>query len=323
MDCTLSSSRRWLAAASFASIAAVAAGLPRPGTAQDRFPSHPIEFVVPWGAGGGADQLARRLGKLIEPDLKVAVPVVNVPGATGNTGMTKLLTAAPDGYTMAVLIGDTLATIAGGAGRWKLADVIPLGVMIRQPTGLYVKTDSKYKTFADLLADAKTNELKVAILGFGSADEILVNQIVAKGAKLRMVPFASPGERYSSILGGHADVLVEQAGDIRTFLDGKQMRPILFFADAPAPGFPNVPLAKDNGFPIVINQFRSIVVRAGTDPKNVAVLAAALERAARSPDFAKYLEDELAYPASFIPAQDARAFIEKELKLIESNAQKK
>jgi tripartite-type tricarboxylate transporter receptor subunit TctC len=296
--------------------------LPSPAGSQD-FPSRPVEIVVPWGAGGGADQLARRLSKLMEPDLKVAIPVVNVPGATGNTGMTKMLTSPPDGHTTAILIGDTLATIAGGGGRWKLADVIPLGIMIRQPTGMYVKMDSKYKTFADLLADAKSNELKVAILGFGSADEILINQIIAKGAKLRMVPFASPGERYSSILGGHADVLVEQAGDIRSFLDSKQMRPLVFFADAPAPGFPDVPLAKDSGFPIVINQFRSIVVRAGTDPKSVNVLAGALEKAARSPDFVKYLQDELAYSGSFIPAQGAAAFIEKELKLIESNAQKK
>jgi tripartite-type tricarboxylate transporter receptor subunit TctC len=195
--------------------------------------------------------------------------------------------------------------------------------MIRQPTGLFVKTDSKYKTFDDLLADARNNELKVAILGFGSADEILINQINAKGAKLRMVPFASPGERYSSILGGHADVLVEQAGDIRSFLDGKQMRPLLFFASAPAPGFASVPLAKDSGFPIVINQFRSIVVRAGTDPKQVATLSAALEKVARSPEFVKYLEDELAYADSFIPAAQAGAFLERELKLIEQNAPKK
>ena len=291
--------------------------------AEDPYPSRPIEFVVPWGAGGGADQLARRVGKLIEPELKVGIPVVNVPGATGNTGMTKMLTAAPDGQTMAILIGDTLATIAGGHGRWKLPDVIPLGVMIRQPSGLFVKTDSKYKTFADLLEDAKSHEVKVAILGFGSADEILVNQINAKGAKLRMVPFSSPGERYSSILGGHADVLVEQAGDIRSFLDGKQMRPLVFFTDVPAPKFPGVPLAKDSGFPIVINQFRAVVVRAGTDPKQVAVLGAALEKAGRSADFAKYLDDELADPNSFIPAKDAGAFLEKELKLIEANATKK
>ena len=301
--------------------AAIAAStlLPALTTAQDKYPSRPIELIVPWGAGGGADQLARRVAKLIEPDLKTSVPVINVPGATGNTGMTKLLSAAPDGYSTAILIGDTLSTIAGG-GRWKLADVVPLGVMIRQPTGLYVKNDSKYKTFDDLLADARNNEVKVAILGFGSADEILINQINAKGAKLRMVPFAQPGERYASILGGHADVLVEQAGDIRSFLDSKQMRPLVFFASAPAPGFASVPLAKDSGFPIVINQFRSIVVRAGTDPKQVATLSAALEKVARSPDFVKYLEDELAYADSFIPAAQAGAFLERELKSIEQNA---
>lgn len=318
--CAPDATRRQLVIATSAALAAAA--LPRLGHAQDKFPSRPVEFVVPWGAGGGADQLARRLGKLVEPELKVSLPVVNVPGATGNTGMTKMLTAQPDGHTMAVLIGDTLATIAGG-GRWKLADVVPLGIMIRQPSGLFVKADSKYKTFADLLADAKNTELKVAILGFGSADEILVNQINAKGGKLRMVPFASPGERYASILGGHADVLVEQAGDIRSFLDSKQMRPLAFFADAPAPGFASIPLAKDSGFPIVINQFRAIVVRAGTPPAHVTALAAALEKAARSPDFAKYLEDELANPQSFIPHKDAAAFLERELKLIESNAPKK
>src|SRR4051794_11020545 len=87
---------------------------PRLALAQDKYPSRPIEFVVPWGAGGGADQLARRTGKLLEGDLKVSVPVINVPGATGNTGMAKLLSAAPDGYSMAVFIADTLATLAGG-----------------------------------------------------------------------------------------------------------------------------------------------------------------------------------------------------------------
>lgn len=296
---------------------------PVTGRAQERFPSRPVEFVVPWGAGGGADQLARRVAKMIEPELKVAVPVLNVPGATGNTGMTKLLTAPADGHTIAILIGDTLATIAGGAGRWKLADVIPLGIMIRQPSGLFVKNDSKYKTFADLLADSRNNEVKVAILGFASADEIHVQQMVAKGHKFRMVPFAAPGERYASILGGHADVLVEQAGDVRSFLDSQQMRPLVFFADAPSPGFPNIPLAKDSGFPIMINQFRSIVVRAGTDPRHVATLAAAIEKAARSADFAKYLADELADPNSFIPQKDAMAFLESELKLIEASAPKR
>ncbi|MGH6610756.1 MAG: tripartite tricarboxylate transporter substrate binding protein, partial [Burkholderiaceae bacterium] len=59
--------------------------LPSFAFAQEKYPSRPIELVVPWGAGGGADQLGRRVSKLAEPDLKTSIPVINVPGATGNT----------------------------------------------------------------------------------------------------------------------------------------------------------------------------------------------------------------------------------------------
>src|SRR5581483_10520042 len=57
--------------------------------AQEKFPDHPINFIVPWGPGGGADLLARTAGKIMSEDLGVSVPVINVPGATGATGMTK------------------------------------------------------------------------------------------------------------------------------------------------------------------------------------------------------------------------------------------
>src|SRR5687768_17565532 len=114
---------------------------PRLALAQSKYPSRPVEFIVPWGAGGGADQLARRVGKLLEPELGVSVPILNIPGATGNTGTAKLLSAAPDGHSIAVFIADTLGTLAGGKGRFKLSDMVPLGVMIRQPTGLFVKMD--------------------------------------------------------------------------------------------------------------------------------------------------------------------------------------
>ncbi len=308
-----------LAGASVAS----AAALPRFGWAQGKYPSRPVEFIVPWGAGGGADQVARRIGKLLEDNLGASVPILNVPGATGNTGTSKLLNSEPDGHTMAIFIGDTLGTLAGGGGRWKLSDLAPLGVVIRQPTGLFVKHDAKWKTFADLLADSKNNELKVGITGFGSPDEIHVMQMNQKGSKFRLVPFAKPGERYASILGGHADVVIEQAGDVRSFLESNQMRPIVFFSDQPQRGHEKIALAKDSGFPIMISQFRSIVMRAGTDPKQVAVMAAAVEKAATSDDFKKYLEDELAFADSFIPAAKTAAFFENELKLIESNLPKK
>ena len=75
-------------------------------------------------------------------------------------------------------------------------------------------------------------------------------------------------------------MLVEQAGDVRSFLDGKQMRPILFFAEKPQVGYEAIPLAKKYGVTIAISQFRSIVMRAGTDPKQVTAMSAALEKVA-------------------------------------------
>ena len=297
------------------------AAAPRFALAQ-AFPSRPVEFIVPWGAGGGADQLARRVGTLLEPELKVSVPIVNVPGATGNTGTAKLLSAPPDGHSICVFIGDTLGTLAGGKGRYKLSDLVALGVMIRQPTGLFVKMDAKWKTFDDLLADSKKNEIKCGITGFGSPDEMHVNKFNDKGSKFRSVPFAKPGERYSSILGGHADVLVEQAGDIKNFLESKQMRPILFFADKPQVGHESTPLASKYGVSFAISQFRSVVVRAGTDPAHVKTLAAALDKVARSDEFKKYLADELAFADSYIPSDKAGPFIAEQLQLIEAGLKK-
>jgi len=63
------------------------------------YPERPVELIVPWGPGGGADQLARLVAKLMEPMLGQGIPVVNVPGGTGATGMAKLLSSPADGYS--------------------------------------------------------------------------------------------------------------------------------------------------------------------------------------------------------------------------------
>ncbi len=296
--------------------AALSAGLALPATAQDRFPARPIELIVPWGPGGGADQLGRKVGPLMEADLKVSIPIINAPGATGNSGMAKLLAANAEGYSMAVLIADTVATLATGSAKWKLGDVTPLGVLVRQPSGLFVKQNSRFKNWADVVAAAKAKPggLKVAILGFGSVDDMTVTYLASKGIKLSPVPYANPGERYTAVLGDHADLLYEQAGDIRSFIDNKQIRPILFFSQERVfDGFPDVPCSKEAGLQVYLPQFRSIVVKAGVDPKRVKILGDALAKAANDPEFAAFLKQSLARRDSFIPAAEAGKFIEGEL----------
>jgi tripartite-type tricarboxylate transporter receptor subunit TctC len=298
------------------SVAALVAGLMPAAVAQEKFPVRPVELIVPWGPGGGADQLGRKAGLLMEGDLKVSIPIVNAPGATGNSGMAKMLAANADGYAMAILIADTLATLATGSAKWKLTDVNPLGVMVRQPSGLFVKQDSRFKSWNDVVAAAKAKpgSIKVAILGFGSVDDMTVTYLASKGIKLVPVPYANPGERYTSVLGNHAELLYEQAGDIRSFIDNKQIRPILFFSQERIfDGFPDIPCSREAGLDVYLPQFRAIVVKSGVDPQRVKVLADALAKAANDPEYTAFLKQSLARRDSFIPARDAAKFIEGEL----------
>lgn len=305
-------------------VLALGAAAALPAAAQEKFPSRPVEFIVPFGPGGGADQLARKVARMLEGELKVSVPVVNVPGATGGTGMAKLVAGQPDGYSIAVYIADTHALLATTDNpRWKSQDLVPLGIMIRQPSAMFVKADSPWKTWNDVAKAAKASpgKLKVAVVGLGSVDEMALKYMEGKGLKFTAVPYAKPGERYTAILGGHADLLYEQPGDVRSFLDSKQMRPILIFNEhRVTPEFAEVMSSKEAGIEVYLPQFRSIVVRAGLEPQRLKVLADAVAKAAADPEYYAFLKESLALRDSFIPAAQAKKFLDGELAVMEKFA---
>ncbi len=278
----------------------------------EKFPDHPINFIVPWGPGGGADLLARTAGKIMSADLGVSLPVLNVPGATGQTGITKLLNAPADGYTLAVLIGDTYSLLAGPHPGFTSDQVIPLAIMIQQPSGYWVNTQSPWHSWQELAATAKQKTLKVAILGFGSADDITTSYLDKQGFKFEPIPYAEPELRYTSVLGSNVDVLYEQTGDVRSYFDGGKIRPLIFFYPhrLNIPQFAQVPVSKEFGYDVTLPQFRSIVVKAGTDPARVKILADALAKVARNPEFAAYLIQQYADPDSYVSMDKARGFMD-------------
>jgi len=288
------------------------------------YPDHPINFIVPWGAGGGADLLARTSSKIMEKGLGVSLPVINVPGADGMVGMTKLLTSPADGYSVAILIGDTYALLSRKNPPFTLDQIIPLAIMIQQPSGYWVDAKGPWKTWDDVVAAAKKKSLTVGVTGFGSADDITTRYLKSKGIDLQSVPFANPGMRYSSILGGNADILYEQTGDVRSYFDSGKMRPLIFFYPhrVQIPVFANVPVSKELGFDVTLPQFRAIVVRAGTPPDRVKKLADALKEVAGTAEFKAYLAQQYADPDSYIDGQNAPAFMQSWLKQAEDTIAK-
>ncbi len=281
-----------------------------PGAAMaDTFPSRPITFIVPWGPGGGADQLARIVSKLIEPELKASVPVVNMPGATGQTGLTKLVTSPADGYTIEVMTGDTFALFAAKNSRFKLEQITPLAVMIKQPSGFFSNATGPLQTWDDVQKAVKERELRMGVTGYGSPDDMSVNFFKNKGMKFQSVGFAEPGMRYASVVGGQSDLLYEQAGDVRSFIDGKQIKPVLFFSKKPVEGFEDVAYSGKLGYNVFLPQFRVIIARSGTDPAIVKTLSQALAKVAQAKEFRDYLKLQYADADSFIPSEESLKFM--------------
>ncbi|HEY7364464.1 MAG TPA: tripartite tricarboxylate transporter substrate binding protein [Methylomirabilota bacterium] len=287
--------------------------------AQERFPSRPIDFIVPWGTGGGADSMARQLGALAQPLLGTALPVSNVPGASGNTGLAQLLGAKSDGYTVAVYIQDTLMTIPMGLARHKVEDLDWITRTQVADSFLLVKADGPFKTIQELLKHAQANpgKLRVAATGFGSVDDVTVRYLEKKGYKMTTVPYPKPGERYAATLGGHAEVLYEQAGDVLQYLKAGQLKPLVIFAEKRHPAFAEVPTSKELGLDITLPQFRGVVARKGTPADRVTALADAFRKVMDTPAWKKFADEWYMSPESYQGPEQFTRWVSGEVATLE------
>lgn len=295
----------WLACAT-----ALAGGL----AATAALAAQPLTIIVPFGPGSGADSLARLCAPALQSALNTTVEVKHVTGSTGTTGIRKLLEAPADGRTMAVLTGDTFGTLAYSNARFKVSDLVPVAVMMKQPSMLFVPASSRFAKWQDMEKEARANPraLRVAVSGYGSPDYIALQQLAARNLQLTPVAYTSPQERVRAVVHGEADAVYEQLGDMKTFVDAGQFRPILSFGPLPM-GSASVPTVKEVGLGEGIPQFRAFVVKNGTDPQTVAALAAALERIAGSAEYRSFLQQQHAAGDSFMPASAARTFLDREL----------
>ncbi len=287
--------------------------------AQEKYPSRPIDFICTWGVGGGSDQMVRTLAKLTEPILGVPLPVSNKPGASGNSGTTDLLAAKEDGYTIANYIADTLATVAAGQTRYKSEDIEWIVRTQNMPSFLFVKTDGPFADIHALLKAVKENpnKIKMAGLGFGTIDDITLRYLASKGYKMTLVPNPNPGERYASVLGGHNEVLYEQAGDIRQYLEAKQLKPVIVFAEKRFPAFPEVPCSKELGFEIFMPQFRCVIAKKGVPADRVKILSDAFVKAMQTPEWKKFNQEQYADEASTLAGPEFGRWVDGELKTMQ------
>ncbi len=278
------------------------------------YPDRPIDLIVPWGAGGGADQLGRAIGPALEKVLKVSLPVINIPGAVSGVGLAKVRAARKDGYTISVFTADAVGADSQGKLAVHVNEFIPLARLMFAPSFLFVHYDSPMKTFEDLIAYTKKNpdKLKVAITGSGSPDDLTVKYLRKNGIKMISVPYPKPGERYASVLGKHNELLYEQAGDVSQFILAKKMRPMVVFLPKRVESMSDVPAIQEFGLEIYLSQYRGLLINQGVPQEKVDVLAKAIKEAYDSPSFQKFLKKMYCMPDSYMPPEEFKKFIEND-----------
>ena len=274
----------------------------------------PVTMVVPFGPGSGSDQAGRLVAPTLEKELGVGFPVVNVPGATGNTGLTKMLQGRP-GETVAIMPADTLATVVAGTSSFKIDEVAPVCRISSAPSSIWVNTKGDYKDWDALSKAAKEQpgKLAIATVGKGGIDDIMLGALAQKGIEFRTVPFAEAAERKGAVLSGDTVGIFEQAGDVKENIEAKQFAPVFQFADKKQEGLDGeYTLASDLGIDEYIDQWRGLFAPAETPAGQLDALSTACEKASQDPKYEEFRANTLEQKGSFMDRTEFDKFVKDE-----------
>ena len=265
--------------------AALVSALVTPALAD--WPEKPIELIIPFGAGGGADIEGRLLAKEMGKILGQPVVAVNKPGGGGAITYTHLVNAEPDGYTIAWNSTSVLTTTNIGNVPFDYKAMDHIGQVEYQPIPFVVKADSRWKTFQDFADECKANPktLKIAFAGFGSATHLFAVALTkAAGCEAIMLPVKAP-ERNALVLSGEADAAVHIFIAPLKLVKAGKMRFLAISSGKRDPATPDVPTAKELGYDVEFDLFRGLSVPKGTPDDIKAKLEDAMIKAANSDEF--------------------------------------
>ncbi|WP_118134693.1 tripartite tricarboxylate transporter substrate binding protein [Oceanicella sp. SM1341] len=271
---------------------AIGLGTAIAGPALAEFPERPVKLIVPFGAGGGSDGLARAIQAGIEKHDLLPVPfvVVNAPGAAGTVGTRQVLGAEPDGYTLLQIHQEMFAAAALGRVDYAPDDFEPVIQASRGCMFVAVPEGSEYRTLDDLMAAAKAapGGLKQAD-DIGSATHFPSAQLMSQaGTEWRIVPTGGTSKRFAALKGGFADLAFMSTPWLTR---GKgELRPLAALGEERFPEMPDLPTAQEQGYDVTACLARRYWAPKGTPPEAVEAVADAIEAAMGTEEVQAYLE---------------------------------
>lgn len=257
-------------------------------SAQDGYPTRPIEIVVPYAPGGSSDVIARSIAPYLGEELGTSIVIQNLPGA--NTAVAAAFTqrADPDGYT--VMLADVaylLNFVSRGAeaGYDPIADFTPIAKVGSAPFVLFVSSDGS-ETLADFLTQAEDQAINISNSGLGGLGHLGAELLrLRTDLNIDSIPYQGSGPAMNDVVGGHVDAVFGSTASGMPLVDNGLLRALAVAAPERMEDFPDLPTFAEHGIEgvNVLNWWR-LIGPVGLDETVLVTLREAMEKVVVHPE---------------------------------------
>ena len=308
-------------------VAAVSA-LGLPVLAQDKWPSKPVTYIVPFPAGGTTDILGRLIGQKLGPVLGTTIVIDNKGGAGGGIGSEVAARAPADGYTM---LGGTVSSHAINVSLYPklgydpIKSFSPVVLIGSNPVVLVVGANSPYKTLQDVLAAAKAKPKTIssASAGSGTSQHLSLELLGFKsGTQFIHVPYKGSGPAIQDVIGGQVDMMFDTTVVAGPHIQSGKVRALAVTSAKRLESMPNVPTVAESGVPgFEVTSWQGIFVPAGTPKPIIDKLHDEILKIIAQPDMQERLKSLGMQPTPLSTAEVAafqKAEVEKWAQVIKA-----
>jgi len=269
-------------------------------------PTKPVEFIIPAGTGGGADQMARLIQGIVAKHNLMKQPLipVNKSGGAGAEGFLEVKAAKGDAHKIIITLSNLFTTpmATGVPFNWK--DMTPVAMLALDNFVLWVNADDPYKTareFLDAVKKAPPNTFKMGGTGAKQEDQILTVAIEkAAGVKFTYIPFKGGGAVATQLVGKHINATVNNPIEAVAQWRAGKLRALCVFDDERMPykskvtdtqSWFDIPTCREAGVSTEYVMLRGIFMPAGVPPEAVNFYVELFNKVRATPEWKKFMED--------------------------------
>ena len=277
------------------------------------YPEKPIQLIVPYGAGGSTDVLARAIAQVAPKYFTQPLVVVNKPGGGAIPGRVDVARSKPDGYT--VLFGwgsgeDLVVPHQRSLPYDVFKDFETVCRMSVHSIVLAVPASSPYNTLADLVKAGKGKEYMTASVSTKGASVDITFLLFGKaaGIKVTTIPGAGGADAITKLVGGHVDFGGGHPSEVLPHIKAGRLRALAVALDKRDTSVPDVPTFREAGFDVVTaGSVKGVAVAKGTPKEVIAYLEKKFKEVADDPEFHKIMKD-IGQPVNYQNAEEYKVW---------------